>query len=157
MSRCRLAAVAVVLFLTATCPAHALARVPSGPPTKGKARLPNPLTPGEVETVVLKRLPADAKFQLSATIDSNDCSSGNCQFTPASRAPGASPFRTSRRGRARARFVMPAGYMDYPDGPPFEKPHFVSFANGDRVQIHVDAIRPDVFGFANAFSTIQIS
>ncbi len=51
---------------------------------------------------------------------------------------------------------MPAGYMDYPDGPPFEKLHFVPFANGDRVQIHVDAISPDDFGFANAFSTIEI-
>ena len=142
--------------MTATCPAVTMARVPTGPPRKGEALLPETLTPGRVETVMLKRMPGDAKFQLSATIDSNDCASGNCQFTPAHRAPGAAPFRTSLKGRARARFVMPAGYMDYPDGPPFEKPHFVPFANGDRVQIHVDAIRPDVFGFANAFSTIQI-
>jgi hypothetical protein len=155
MSRGRSIAAAVVLFLTALCPALSLARVP-GDFVKGKARLPDALTPAAVETLVLKRLPAHAKFQLSATIDANDCSSGNCQFTPARRAPGARPFRTSRKGRAKARFLMPSGYMDYPDGPPFEKPHFVPFVNGDRVQIHVDAVKPGVFGFANAFSTITI-
>jgi hypothetical protein len=156
MSRARSAAVALVLLVTAVCPALSPARVPSGRPEKGKARLPDTLTPGEVETVLLQRLPANTKFQLSATIDSNDCPSGNCQFTPAHRAPDTRPFRTSRTGRAKGRFVMPAGFMDYPDGPPFENPHFVPFVNGDRVQIHVDAPSSGALGFANAFSTIKI-
>ena len=104
---------------------------------KGKLRSDGVLTVGQPETIVIKRLPPRLKVRVSVTANDQRCQAikvGFCEPATAQRAPGTPRFRTSRRGRARLTFVMPAGYEFLHLKPPFKSEH-VSFTNGEPVLI----------------------
>ncbi len=124
------------------------------------------VTPGQLETVGLSRLPPRANFRLVIEAPPTTPQCGEryfCDPAPTSPAQGTPPYRSSGKGRALATFVMPSQY--YLETDPFRPSQRtpVDFANGQSVHIDVDAIRVrkgkrlrvTAFGFARA--VVQIS
>jgi hypothetical protein len=105
------------------------------------------LTPGSPETLTVRRMPKHLKFAIE--IAPPLYHSTQCPGVPVFCIPAvpetpdghAAHFRTSGRGRATVVFTMPSGFDRISisrSGPEWE---FVSFAEGDVVQIRATGVR----------------
>jgi hypothetical protein len=117
------------------------------------------VTPGQLETVSISRLPPKAPLKLFVEAPPTTPECGDLYFCdPVRVAPpaGSPPFRSTRKGRALLSFVMPQSYFVESD--PFHprQGFLQNFANGQSIHIDVEGIsrtrkaKRVGFGFARA-------
>lgn len=104
---------------------------------KGKAITDGVLTPGEVETVSVRKMPQRMKFGISVDPLAG---SATCPGYPTGLCDGAfvprrSAFVTSGRGRATVSFTMPNSYKRWDFTHPDAPPETLNFAPGEIVQL----------------------
>jgi hypothetical protein len=126
---------------------------------KGKVVSDGIVTPGQLETIAISRMPRRARVKVFIEPPPTTPQCGEfyfCDVAPTSLAPGSPPYRTSGKGRALLTFVMPSTY--YIELDPFDPRDrmAVEWADGQSVHIDVQAARTHKhvrhvgFGFGRA-------
>ena len=127
--------------------------------SKARVQSDGLLTPGQLETVFISRLPPRAGFKLGIEPPPTTLQCGELYFCNIVRVfpePGTPLFRSTGKGTVFATFVMPSGYTLQSD--PFDKRtrQMVTWMNGQAVHINVFAVKTTrkerriAFGFGRA-------
>lgn len=153
------AALACAFLATAIGAPGASAGKPKRVFTKARVLSDGFVTPGQLETIAVSRMPPRARLKVFVEPPPTTPQCGQfyfCDVAPTSPAPGSPPYRSSGKGKALLTFVMPSSYFISSD--PFRprEGRFVDFANGQAVHIDVQGarrtkrVRRVGFGFARA-------
>jgi hypothetical protein len=126
---------------------------------KGRVKSDGFVTPGQLETVAVSRMPRRTKLRVFVEPPPTTPQCGELYFCDSVRTfapPGTPRYRSSGKGRALISFVMPASY--FIESNPFKPTdrREVTFAEGQSVHIDVESSvrrkgkRLEGFGFARA-------
>jgi hypothetical protein len=139
-------AAAIALAVAYASPAQAWAHH-RGRAVPGIASTDGVVTPGFPESLTIRRMPKHLQFAIEIApplYHSAQCPGAPVFCIPAvAESPDGEPahFRTSGRGRATVVFTMPSGIDRLSITPSGPRTEFVSFAQGDLVQIRAAGVR----------------
>jgi hypothetical protein len=108
---------------------------------RGTVRTDGTLTAGQQETIYVKGAPPRLRLlaEISPPPTAATCGfslDAGCLPEPLFRVPGTPPFKSSRKGRGRLTFVMPAAYEYFSFKDPLQS-HPINLVNGQTVHVDV--------------------